>query len=63
MEKTREKILDAIKENKKITHKELAKRIGVTEKTIERNINRLKEEGVLYRIGSKKTGSWGKKQE
>ena len=51
-------ILDLIKNNPAITASELAEKLAVNEKTIKRNITELKEKGILYREGSKKTGNW-----
>lgn len=41
---------------------ELAAEIGVTEKTIKRDFQKLKERGIISRIGSDKTGRWIVKQ-
>ncbi len=57
-EKTSEKILKAISGNKNITIEELASLAGVTQRTIERNIQRLQQEGHLRRIGPDKGGYW-----
>ena len=57
-EKTSEKILVLIKENKNITIAELANKIGVTNRSIERNIQKLKKEKILQRIGSARGGYW-----
>ena len=57
-EKTREKILALIKENPEITMRELADITGLTEKGIEWNIARLREEGKLRRVGPAKGGHW-----
>ena len=57
-EKTSEKILILIKENKNITIAELAKKVGVTNRSIERNIQKLKKEKILQRIGSARGGYW-----
>ena len=57
-EKTREKILSLIKEDKNITTKILAKKIGVSSKSIEYHIDNLKKEEILKRMGSKKYGYW-----
>ncbi len=52
------KILVLVLENKKITIPELSKSIGVTERTIERNIQKLKKSNQLLRIGGAKGGHW-----
>ena len=56
--KTSEKILTLIKENQQITIAELAEKIGVTDRTIERNIQTLKEKQLLRREGGAKGGYW-----
>lgn len=57
-EKTSEKIIRLITENPKITTKELALEIGITEKGIEYQLNKLITTGIIQRKGSKKTGIW-----
>jgi Fic family protein len=47
------KILELIKENKFITIKELAHKLNVSEKTIKRDLDKLKKENILKRIGKK----------
>lgn len=51
-------ILTAVKENKKITQKKLAEIVGITRKNVLNNMKKLKEKGVLKRVGSDKTGYW-----
>lgn len=55
---TAQKVLKLIKENALITIPELAKLITVTERTIERNINRLQKENKLERVGPSFGGYW-----
>ncbi len=57
-EKTREKIIQALKANPEITMERLAEIIGITSKGIEWQIKRLKEEGFIKRIGPAKGGYW-----
>ncbi len=57
-EKTRDKIISLIGGNENITTTEIANTIGITDKGVEYHIGILTDEGVLKRIGSKKTGSW-----
>ncbi len=59
VEKTVEKILDAIKNNPKITQNELAEIAGLTRRGIEWNLAKLKEKGIIRRIGPAKGGHWG----
>jgi len=53
-----EKIINLIKNNPNITIFEMALLINVTERTIERNISKLKKQGILRRIGSDKDRHW-----
>jgi ATP-dependent DNA helicase RecG len=56
--KTSVKILEAIESNDQITIPEIAETIGVTTRSIERNLQNLQQEGKLVRIGSAKGGHW-----
>lgn len=56
--KTSERVINAILENEYITIPELARRIDVTERSIERNIQKLQAENRLRRIGPPKGGRW-----
>lgn len=58
VEKTVEKILDAIKSNPKITQNELAEITDLTRRGIEWNLAKLKEKGIIKRIGPAKGGYW-----
>jgi ATP-dependent DNA helicase RecG len=55
---TQKKILSLIIADKNITRKVLSEKIGISIRTIERNIAGLKEKGLLVRIGSDKAGYW-----
>jgi len=57
-EKTREKILRLIRENSAITTSELAEKSGITLKGVEWNIDKMKKEGCIKRIGPDKGGHW-----
>ncbi len=52
------KILLLVSENAKITKKEMAKVIGISSTSIDKNIEKLKSLGVLKRIGPDKGGYW-----
>ena len=56
--KTREKTIDLIKNNPKITSAELAEILEITVKGVEWNIKKLKEKGIIKRIGPAKGGYW-----
>jgi ATP-dependent DNA helicase RecG len=51
-----EKIIALIKENSKITIPEMAEKLSVTKRTIERILASLAEEGIIQRKGAKKDG-------
>lgn len=51
-------IIAMVKENSKITAKEIADKLGVTSRTIDRTIKQLKDSGKIKRVGSNKTGHW-----
>ena len=55
---TSEKILGFIEKNNSITISELAKMIGVTNRTIERQLYKLQKANKIERIGSRKSGHW-----
>lgn len=54
----REKILEIIKNNPKITAYDLSKQFNVTDRTIKRDLKVLKDEKTIEYIGSAKDGYW-----
>ncbi len=56
--KTSGKILEALKQDQYLTIPNLASIVGVTERSIERNIQKLQEENRLRRVGPAKGGHW-----
>ncbi len=58
VDKTVDKIIQIISNNPQITQKELEKLIGLSRRGIEWNLSKMKKQGVLKRVGSKKTGHW-----
>ena len=51
-------ILILIKQNNQISAKQLAIKLSVSGRTIERDIEKLKKQGKLKRIGNEKNGYW-----
>lgn len=51
-------ILNLLLKNPEMTAKELAEQIGVTCRTVEKNLKKLQLRGQLKRIGPKKSGHW-----
>ena len=56
--KSREKIVELIKANPKITQSELAAKIQLSVKGIEKQIRSLRELGLIRRVGPDKGGHW-----
>lgn len=54
----RDKIIEEIRNNPNVTNKQLSIIIGISETAIENNIRILRENNIIERIGSKKTGYW-----
>ncbi len=61
--KTSRKILDACQKDRGITIPEMAALAGVTERSIERNIQKLQADGLLWRVGGRKEGYWEVREE
>ncbi len=53
-----DKIVNMMKKDKNITALELANKLGVTDKTIKRDISKLKDKKRVVRVGSLKSGHW-----
>ena len=51
-------ILQLIMENPNITQKEIADRIGKSERTIKNKVASLKEKGYIQRLNGKRNGKW-----
>ncbi len=52
------KILELMKENREIAIPEIALKIGLTTRAVEKQIKKLQENGQLKRIGPDKGGYW-----
>ena len=52
------KIIELISINSKITIPEMASIIGISDRAIRKNINKLKKEGKIRRVGSDRAGHW-----
>jgi predicted HTH transcriptional regulator len=51
-------VLEAMKENPQIKNEELIIMLGKGRATITRSIKRLREAGLVVRVGAKKNGHW-----
>lgn len=57
-ESTAGKILEACRETPSITIPELAKLTAITERSVQRSIQKLQKDGLLQRVGGRKEGHW-----
>lgn len=55
---TQNRIVEIMRDNPQITISELSKIIGMNNSGIKKNIAKLKEDGVIERVASDKSGSW-----
>ena len=55
---TQRQILEMLSENNQCSARKMAEQIGVSSRSIENNIKKLKEYGMLERHGSPKNGYW-----
>ena len=51
-------VLQLIIENPNITQKEIANRIGKSERTVKNKVASLKEKGCIRRLNGKRNGKW-----
>jgi predicted HTH transcriptional regulator len=51
-------VFSLIKQNKNITTTEISERLNLSLSTVKRKIKDLKEQGIIERVGSDKTGCW-----
>ena len=52
------KILEEMKKNPKITADELSEILSINLRNTKKNIEKIKEKGLIKRVGSRKTGHW-----
>ena len=55
---TQTRILELMRNQPRITAKELSEKIGITERSIKNNIKKLKEAGLVERNGADRNGKW-----
>ena len=58
MTDTQKEVIENIINDPMINADKLSNKVGVTKRTIERAISFLQKEGIIQRVGSKKSGSW-----
>lgn len=58
VEKTVEKIIEAVKNNPFITQKELAQITGLSRRGVEWNLQQLRKNRIVLRVGPDKRGRW-----
>lgn len=57
-QKSSQKMIEIISQNSNIKIEELANDIGISQGAVKKNIQKLKEKGILKRIGSDRSGYW-----
>ncbi len=57
-EKSSEKILVLIKDNKSISARQMAEIIGISQRAVEKQLALLKGKGIIKRVGGAKGGHW-----
>ena len=57
-QKTSQKIIELVMENANISTQEMAERIGIDRRNITRAIHKLREAGIIRRVGPDKGGHW-----
>ena len=58
LSKTQKKILSIIQENKYATYEEIAKQLDIERTTVWRNLDAMKKNGAVNRVGGDKNGYW-----
>ena len=58
MQKSMQKILELIVASPDITLSEMATRLGMTRNGVDKNIRKLKDQGIIRRVGPDKGGHW-----
>lgn len=51
-------VFSLVKQDNKITATEISSRLNISLSTVRRKIKELREQGIIERIGSDKTGHW-----
>ena len=57
-EKSSEKIIEILKEDNTLTIEQLSAMLGISSRAVEKNIRKLREKGLIKRVGGRKTGYW-----
>jgi predicted HTH transcriptional regulator len=58
VEKSREKIMEMMRERPEITQSELAESLQISVKAVEKQVKNLREQGLIHRVGPDKGGHW-----
>lgn len=58
MSEKQQKIISMLKENPYCTIKDISAKLEVNHSTVERNIKKLRENGIIERVGARKDGKW-----
>ena len=58
LSKTQKRILPILQKNKYVTYEELVKQLGIARATVGRNLDEMKKNGAIIRVGGDKNGYW-----
>lgn len=56
--KTEDKIMDMISQDNTVTTEQMAEALNISKRAILKQISKLKEQGLLQRVGGAKGGHW-----
>ena len=57
-EKRKNEIIAALKDNPKLTLRQIAEKANISYRTVRREMDAMREKGIIKRIGSDKSGHW-----
>ena len=58
MNETQKRILKMIKNNPKVTQKEIARELNLTVRAVKLSMKNMSEKGIIKRIGAPRSGEW-----
>jgi predicted HTH transcriptional regulator len=57
-QKTRDKILDMITQDAKVTSNQMAKNLGINRSAVSKHLKKMQADGIIKRVGPDKGGHW-----
>lgn len=53
-----DRIVDIMRANATVTMADIAQQLGVTQRTVERTVKKMRENGKVERVGGRRYGHW-----